>query len=202
VIFDQLGFDPSFDVEIDPEFPGDGDWGMPLYGFAKDGQVVEDFRSVWGSPIVIAVTVSGGANWVGMFTAAGLSRFEGVFACPGALDLCVVAGGDAFVVDVSDPASGARRVQNTVWQVARVTDAELMLLVRPWNIVAVGPNGVAWSTPRLAVDDLHVESADSGSIVCSCDNLGGSPKIELDPTTGEQVAGTRLDSFWPPDALA
>ncbi|MEA2825620.1 MAG: hypothetical protein QOG43_59 [Actinomycetota bacterium] len=27
-----LGFHASYTVEVDPEFPGDGDWGCPLYG--------------------------------------------------------------------------------------------------------------------------------------------------------------------------
>jgi hypothetical protein len=43
-------------------------------------------------------------------------------------------------------------------------------------------------------------NADRGGIVCSCDNLGGTPTLTLDPVTGAQLDGTRLDSFWPTDA--
>ena len=41
--------------------------------------------------------------------------------------------------------------------------------------------------------------------ICSCDNSAagwGSGEIVLDPASGAQVAGTRFDSFWPPEALA
>ena len=81
-------------------------------------------------------------------------------------------------------------------------DPPLLLLVRVIDLVALGPTGVAWSTPRLCVDDLAIRQASRGGIVCSCDNLGGTATITLDPATGVQVDGTRLDSFWPPDALA
>lgn len=78
----------------------------------------------------------------------------------------------------------------------------MLLLVRFIDIVALGPSGVAWTTHRLCVDGLEVLHADRRGIVCSCGNLGGTPTLTLDPLTGAQLDGTRLDSFWPPDALA
>lgn len=87
-----------------------------------------------------------------------------------------------------------------VVQVLPVAGAPLLLLVRFIDIAAIGPDGVAWTTPRLVVDDLRVEVAIAAGIVCSGDNLEGTLTIELDPATGQQTAGARLDSFWPRDA--
>jgi len=47
-----------------------------------------------------------------------------------------------------------------------------------------------------------VSRSSGGIIECTLDNLGGSPTITLDATSGQQLTSTRLDSFWPPDALA
>ena len=70
------------------------------------------------------------------------------------------------------------------------------------DVTALGPEGVAWRTSRLCVDDLKIQRVTRDGIVCSCDNLGGTPTITLDPATGAQTEGTRFESVWPPDALA
>jgi hypothetical protein len=130
-----------------------------------------------------------------MFAAGGLGQLTGVFGCPGRDHLCVVADGIAYLIDVRQPEAGALIAQNMVWQVETVPDANLLLLVSPWDIVAIGLEGVAWRTRRLAVEDLRIEQGDAKSIVCSLDNLGGTSTIQLDPRTGEQISATRLD--WP-----
>jgi hypothetical protein len=186
-----FGFHPTYSVELDPEFPGDGDWKRPVYGFDRSGTIVDPFRSPWGTPLLVAVEPGGGSPWVGMFQAGGLGGVTAAYSCPRHTDLCVVAEGQAYIVGVTNPAAGAMAAQNTVMQVEAL--ATLLLLVRPWDIVAIGIDGVAWHTLRLVVDDLRIERADDRSIVCSGDTLGGTPTIEVDPRTGVQVGGTRLD---------
>jgi hypothetical protein len=114
----------------------------------------------------------------------------------------VLVDGVAYLVDTASPSAGAVIAHDQVWQVVGMDQPALLLLVRSIDIVAVGVEGITWRTPRLAVDDLRVERSSTAGFVCTCDNLGGTLTIELDPTTGTQTAGTRLDSFWPPDALA
>ena len=127
---------------------------------------------------------------------------RGAFATPNSRSLVVVVDGLAYLVDVARPSTPARIVHDQVHQVVPTSEPPLLLLVRFIDVVAIGPDGVAWATPRLCVDDLQVVRAGPTGIECSCDNLGGTPTITLDPRTGAQIAGTRLDSFWPPDALA
>lgn len=194
-------FDAAFTVEIDPEFPGDGDWKCPVVGFDRDGAAMDVFDSRWGTPFIIRIEPEEGDPWVAMFAAGGLGSLRAVFATPNPSALVVVADGLAYLIDADPSASSARTVHDQVHEAVATSDPPLLLLVRFIDIVAIGPDGVAWATPRLCVDDLQVVRADRTGIECSCDNLDGTSTITLDPRTGEQIAGTRLDSFWPPDAL-
>ena len=47
-VFERFQFHPAYTAEVDPEFPGTGDWGVPAYGFGRDGQVSETLESRWG----------------------------------------------------------------------------------------------------------------------------------------------------------
>ena len=197
-----MAFATSYTVEVDPEFPGNGEWGCPVVGYDRDGAVTSDFDSRWGTPFVVKIRSDAGEEWVAMLAAGGLGGERGAFPTPAPHLLAVVADGLAYLLDTRSPGLPAQIVHNQVHQVVPTNDPPLLLLVRMIDIVALGPMGVAWKTPRLCVDDLQVQEVGAAGIVCSCDNLGGTPTITLDPATGAQVAGTRLDSFWPPDSLA
>ena len=202
VDFERFGFDTAFEVDLDPEFPGDGDWGCPVYGFDRLGRVVDPFVSPWGTPVVVMVRPVEAEPWVGMFPAGGVRSLSQVFACPRPTDLGVMAEGDVYVVSVLAPEqAGSVVAVGDVQQVAGISELDLLLFVRSRNIVAIGPEGLRWETSRLGVDDLRLVRATSRAIVCTVDNLGGNPQIELNPVNGEQTAGTHLDSFWPPEAL-
>lgn len=164
--------------------------------------MAEDFDSPWGTPIIVRVTPADGKQWIGKFQAGGLGGVTGCFACPSPTDLCVVADGLAYLVNVTAPSLGASAVKQQIMQVVRVEVLPLFLLVSWTNILAIGESGVAWRTARIALDDLRVEVADARAIVCTGDMLGHPPRLELSPATGEQIGGTRFDSFWPPDATA
>ncbi len=58
-----------------------------------------------GAPLVIAVHAPE-ADWVGMFSAGGMTGFAGAFACPERSALCVVVNGLAYLIDVDRPGDG------------------------------------------------------------------------------------------------
>jgi hypothetical protein len=49
-------FDRSYEVEIGPEFPGAGQWGIPVMNVDRDGHLTESIQTRWGPPLVIRVT--------------------------------------------------------------------------------------------------------------------------------------------------
>jgi hypothetical protein len=202
--FETLGFAPAYEVERDPEFPGDGNWNCRVFGFDHRGQAKEPFESRWGALVVVGIDPINAPRWVGTFTGGGRDGVfvSGLYACPSPNDLCVVADGNAYLVDVTQPDRGAPLVHDDVSQVLRVPGKSLVLLVRFIDIVAIGVSGVAWRTPRLVLDFLRVEQITEDKIVCSGREASpGSPEptVELDPDTGKQVAGERFDSMWPRD---
>lgn len=195
-------FGSAYTFEIDPEFPGDGDWGCPVVGFDRSGAVVSDFDSRWGAPFIVRLGPDGGQEWVAMLPSGGLGQLREAFVTPEPHLLAIVAGGLACLLDTRSPGLPVQIIRDGVNQVVASSDPPLLLFVRFFDIAALGPDGIAWRTPRLCVDDLQVQEIGPGGIVCTCDNLGGTPTIVLDRVTGAQVEGTRLDSFWPPDSLA
>ncbi|MEZ5245464.1 MAG: hypothetical protein R2707_10235 [Acidimicrobiales bacterium] len=110
---EKFDFKADYQVIVDPEFPGDGNWRCPVFGYDRDGAVVDQFESRWGTPLVLEVEPMNGQRWVGMFEASGLGGTTGVFATPDPARLCAVVDGLAYVINAADPAD----VAAVKWQV-------------------------------------------------------------------------------------
>jgi hypothetical protein len=193
VTFDSLGFISDYSAEPEPEFPGDGQWQDPVFGFDRDGTLMEPFESRWGTPLTVAFDATRTGRWVGFFAAGGLGGVTGLIACPLPTESCVLNDGLAYVVSVDNPRKGASLASNQVTQVVRVPTLPLVLLVSFCDMVALGSSGIAWRSPRLALDDLRVESVSEEAISCSRYVISGSSTIQLDPLTGKVMAGTPFD---------
>jgi hypothetical protein len=202
--FDTHSFAPSYALEFEPEFPPDGVWTEPVHAFGRDGSHSTTVVARWGAPSIIQVTPRSGESWIGMFESGGLS--EGVseaHACPDPSRFCVISGGLAYLVNADVPMDDAVPLLTPVMQVAGIDDPALLLLVTYSELVALGRDGVAWTSGRIALDGLRVESIVGAQITCLADNLeGGEDRLVLDASSGQQILGRRFDSIWPPDALA
>jgi hypothetical protein len=192
MIFERFDFRPAFDIEVDPEFPPDGDWHAPAFLFDRDASVSQSpGDSWWGAPLVIRVT-TGPERWVGTFT-AGIDGVRGVFATPDPKRVCCVVAGLAYVVNVKDPGAG---VELAHWQTTSVTTVpgrNTLLLVGFVDITALGQGGIEWQSQRLVLDDLTVLHASGDEIVCTGTIPGhDAPRIKLDPSTGLVIAGPQI----------
>jgi hypothetical protein len=135
-----------------------------------------------------------------MFAAGGLGGVTGAFGCPANQMLCIVVDGLAYLVNVEAPTSGALRAHDQVYQVVPAPSPSLLLLVRLIDMVAIDAGGIAWKSHRLCVDGLRIEAVTPRAIICTGDNLGGSPTIEVDPHTGVRIGGAQLPIGWPADS--
>jgi hypothetical protein len=162
-------------------------------GFRSDGSLESDFHSTLGPPTVLLLQPTNDFGWLGTFEACGIGDITGVFAGPASYQLCVVAQGLSYCVDLRSPRRGASIVQEAVTQVERVIGRDLLLFVTFSDIVALGPTGVAWKTSRVAWDGLVVPTADADSIQCTADALCAIDRVVLDTDTGRQTEGIWLE---------
>lgn len=174
----------NFDVNVGPELPGDGQWSCPFFEFEESGQVGESVSSPWGTPLLIEIErLDADVRWVGQFP--GRDGLTTTLATPDPFGACVISGGQAWLVDVRQPHNGARAVHSHVVATAAMTQPALLLLVGFTDIVAIGPDGVAWATDRAATDDLRVVATSDGLIRCIACIHGADELVTLSADTGD-----------------
>jgi len=180
-IFERFDFRPAYEIEVNPEFPPDGDWRAPAFFFDRESTVSQSpADSRWGAPLVIRATVDQ-ERWVGTFT-AGIDGVQGVFATPNPRRVCCVVAGLAYVVDVKDPGAGAELAHWQTVSVTPVTGGNTLLLAGFVDMMALGQSGIAWRSERLVLDDLRILQVSADEIVCSGTIPGhDAPRITVDP---------------------
>jgi hypothetical protein len=172
-------FEIGFGVEVDPEFPAGG------------GEPAE--RIPAGLPrvgAILRITAPGHPSWD---IAIGAPNW---WRTPIPTAIAFISDRAGFVADVVE-----RRVITELSPVTRIWEAEesdLLLMVSFSEITAIGADGVAWVTDRLAWDDLKVVHSDTARIVCrgfiTLSDIGTMlSEITLDPRTGRQLTGAVFD---------
>ncbi len=100
--------------------------------------------------------------------------------------IALISDGTGYVVDVTE-----RRVLVEVPGAIRVRqDAlhDLILLITQSEMTAVGPDGVAWQSGRLAAADLKVVAIDDRGIVSTGYDGGELPSgFIVDPANGKAM---------------
>ena len=86
----------------------------------------------------------------------------GVFACPNPNELCAVAGGYAYIVDVTQPARCTQIALRPVVEVRAVPSLGLLLFVGFHAVLAWGASGEAWRTGKLTDEGLRIVSVEDG----------------------------------------
>jgi hypothetical protein len=188
-VFDDMGLPHSYAVEVDPEFPGDGQWDCITIGFTADGAPTEFLNSQWGVPLVLRVAPNAGQEWVLSVSGGnGLTRVRGIYATPNPEAFLAVVDGAGLVVRADDPTS-AHSLGLMVTQVLGVIKPKPVLLISVGvSVVAIDAHGIRWRTPRLCWDDLTIESVEDNQVHCSGEFMPRAPFV-LDLRSGEQLSG-------------
>ena len=187
--FEHSGFSPAYECVVDPEFPGSGQWNLPVVAYSREGARVDEFRSRWGAPMIVEVQPDAGSGWVGFFEAGGLGGVDAVSATPDPFMLSVVAEGRCYVVNVHDPSTCWLPRLDPVIQVTPAPSAGTLLLAGFTNLVGIGSCGMRWESQRLCLDGLKVLCVEGDHVYCEGDYLEGTESFVIDARTGEYVSG-------------
>jgi hypothetical protein len=189
VSFEPLGFRHDYSIELDPEFPGDGEWDCQAVGFSAEGEPLGFLESPWGIPLVLRVIPQAGNDWVLSISGGnGLTSLRGIYATPQPDVFLAVVDGAGLFVRATDPSS-AWPLGVMVTQVyGSALPRPVLLISRGISLVAMDADGILWQTPRLCWDDLTIERIEGNEVHCSGDFLPPAPFV-LDLSTGERLSG-------------
>lgn len=179
--FETFGFATNYTVELNPEQPGVG-WGD------QDRVLI---RPGLNDAVVAEVTPLGGAPWLAV---DGMFAGSPPWACatPNPNVVCFGAGWGEVggrLIDVGRR-EAVLELDSYMPRAHGIPDLKLLLLVSFTEIVAIGEDGIAWESERLALDDLVVVETSADGIVCEGYFGGAHPvRFTIDPATGQQLAG-------------
>jgi hypothetical protein len=183
VFWDDLGFATNYTVDADPEYPGDGEWGLPVVEIGPARALPTP------SPVAV-IRPTDGESWVLSTAFAGLG---GVYGTPRADVLCLVEQFHRVVlINVTRPVEQTEIDAHPVRIAASVDEG--LLLVAGWAaITAVGPEGIRWRSADLVLDDLHITRSDGGRIYYRGESFDGSGELRgsVDAHTGEVILPNR-----------
>jgi len=99
-----------------------------------------------------------GEAWIGTFASGrfGPKTITGVFATPNSTKICVVAEGQAYIVNVANPKEHESLSIVPVIAVRSSAKYSLLIFANHTELLAIGANGIAWRTERLSWDSLKL----------------------------------------------
>jgi hypothetical protein len=176
VFWDDLGFDTNYTVDVDIEYPGDGQWGMPVVELISGPTLP--------TPAPVATIRSAhGREWV---LSAGFTGIGDIFGSPDPDSFCVVERYGRVIWMNAETLDQRDQGRFDPVHVAAAADYGLLLLAGPNSIAAIGTDGVRWTASNLVAEDLHITRSDGrwvyyrGLGFNSVDEIRGS----LDVRTG------------------
>jgi hypothetical protein len=115
----------------------------------------------------------------------------GIWASPAADEICVVAGGYAYLADTRQPEQVTLLPIKPVVAVVEAPAEQLLLFIGFTTILAWGKQGKAWETARLSWEGLRITEATAGSLKGLGWDLMKDVEVEfsVDLRTGESSGG-------------
>jgi hypothetical protein len=176
----ELAFPAAYEVRVLEELPAAGG----AREFARGGRVVD------GGVLIEVVADQG--KWTGLVANAPASvaaAQTGVYSTPSPSVVCVVARGEAYFIEVHKPERWWALEESPVVAVRSATADGLLVLANPRRVMAVGQNGMAWRTPRLAIDGIELGEPADGVLPGVSDPRDYAEEFVVDLRTGRHEGG-------------
>jgi hypothetical protein len=122
---------------------------------------------------------------------------NGVFGCPNAEEICVVAGGYAYIARMDSPEQVTMLAMKPVVAVMEAEADGLLLFVGFHSVLAWGASGLAWETGRLSWEGVRVTGIEGGALKGFGWDLMRDLEVEfaVDLRTGKLRGGGWKGSF-------
>lgn len=147
---------------------------------------------------VFLVTPRYAKPWVGVVSRGPyVSCHEscGFYACPNPRLICIVSGGQAFIIDSEIPCNWSAVPCTPVLDVKVLVDHQLLVFSDFSRITALGKDGIAWTTRPLAFKGLRITHSDKQFVYGTTLDLNGPVPLvpfQIDATTGRSKGGCWL----------
>lgn len=185
-----LGFTTGYEIDVDPEFPADGQWDIPEFRIGHRSSATSTIR----------IRPAAATPWVVSFALESRGRLvDGLYACPSPGQLLVATGGSAYLIRVAEPGSVEELPIPPVLAVRRPAGTDLLLIGSFTRVAAIDDVGLRWVTGPLFTDDLEFVDGPPGQICVKGRNYWAAndqPRLVLEPDRGEVVEGS-----WNPAAV-
>jgi hypothetical protein len=115
----------------------------------------------------------------------------GLFACPNPDEMCAVAGGYAYIANVTHPEHCTHISLKPVVEVRVLLPQRLLLFIGFHSLVAWGVDGLAWESARLSWEGLRITEIEGDTLRGFGWNLMTDKEVEfsLDLLTGQHQGG-------------
>ncbi|MGH2779923.1 MAG: hypothetical protein ACRDLA_00620 [Thermoleophilaceae bacterium] len=117
---------------------------------------------------ILAVTPASGEPWIGVFHGGEYgvppAAPSQVIGWPDEKSLCVVKGGAGCLVRTDDPAANSEIDAFPITDVLAIPDRGLVVFADFTDLIAYDPDGVAWRSGRVALDDVKIIRAEGDTL--------------------------------------
>ncbi|HUZ04912.1 MAG TPA: hypothetical protein VMU62_06125, partial [Acidobacteriaceae bacterium] len=89
---------------------------------------------------------------------------HGIWSCPNPNQLCAVAGGYAYIIDITQPEVWQQIPYRPVTTLYVAAEQRLLLFSGFHSLFALGENGRAWETSRLSWEGLRITGLEADTL--------------------------------------
>ena len=183
-VLKDLGFERRYEVEINPEYPRDGNWRVPHVHFGDKGR----------DALTLRLRPERGQEWVATFALEDRGLLTGVYACPNPEQVMVATGRAAFLLDSAETSAADELPVHPIKVVARPRGTDLLAIGSFTDLVVVDGSGVRWARSGLFLDELDLVDGPPDVVRAVGRTAYAQTErtvVDLDITTGRSLSSHR-----------
>lgn len=166
---------------------------VPARAFTYPLKIAGEEDALARGAILLEVHPQSGGNFLATCALGfeGEGPLSGAWSCPNPEEICAVAGGYAYLIDMREPERCTHLALRPVVEVRAVVDHALLLFVGFHSITAWGGEGLAWQAPRISWEGITLGEVDGDTLHGMAWDLPSDKEVPfaLDLRSGELTSG-------------